>query len=49
MIKKKAYSVTNLIRRVLEEEDTYEGAVRRLENTPLMAAAYLVISGTEKD
>lgn len=49
MIYKKAYSNTNLIRKVLEEEDTFEGAVRRFENTPLMASGYFVISGVEKN
>jgi len=49
MIRNKAFSVTNLARRILEEEDTFEGAVRRMENTPLMAGVYFVISGTEKN
>jgi len=36
-----------LLRDVLMEENTYEGAVKRLQHTKLMAAIYFMIVGNK--
>ena len=44
-----ATPVTFLMRRVLMDESTYEGAVKRLKGTPLFSQIYFTIAGTGKN
>jgi hypothetical protein len=49
MIFREAYPVGYLVNKILQEEDTYIGALKRLNETEIIAPANYIISGMKNN